>query len=555
MASAAFVEGTFLSGSVDDRRVSVLRLLLSLTALLITFIDPSEPEQLVPETYLVLVLYCAYSLVLYLLSIYSPQSALFEGAHWIDVAWFTTLVALSSGTGSIFFFFYLFAVLVASFRWGFFSGIRVAIVSAVLFVATAALTIQQTTFELNRLLLRPAYLLLFGYLIAFWGGRELLHRRRLSLLAEVSKQTGSRSGPASMVESLLKALSRFYGSDHCLLLFADGAVQGADWFEIKTEGEVEIFSSESTEARLPLLKVPGDLVVLQRNGRLLNKGPLRTVTTGNGDPDPAEAMRVCDTICDLLSAQAFLTVPLIANGENIGRIYVTGSESGFEDTDPEFLCHLAAQVVTLIEHDRLMESLASGAVHEQRRKISYDIHDGTIQPYIGLKLGLEAVEMKAEPGSGVARDLRRLIDMAEATISDLRNFVRDLKDSSERRLGEVLGSALERLARQFRDNHGIDVVCSIDESVSIGDRLAAELFQMTAEGLSNIRRHTGSKCAEIRVLAGNASVLLEIENVVDSRAREFVPATITARAEALGGNVTVTAGEASTLVKVEVPAD
>src|SRR5215468_1596691 len=113
--------------SVDDRMISLMRLILALSALLITYIDPSEPDRLVAVTYGALVIYSIYSGILYYLSLRGVRRPPLSISHWIDVACFLVLIALSSGTNSIFFFFFFFAILVASFRWGFKAGLHVTI--------------------------------------------------------------------------------------------------------------------------------------------------------------------------------------------------------------------------------------------------------------------------------------------------------------------------------------------------------------------------------------------------------------------------------------------
>src|SRR6185295_19916113 len=166
--------------SVDDRMISLMRLILALSALLITFIDPSEPDRLVAVTYGALVVYSVYGAVLYYLSLRGgplPRSI----SHWIDVGCFLVLVALSSGTNSIFFFFFFFAILVASFRWGFKAGLRVTIVSTLFFTLIGYATAPaDSTFELNRFLLRPVYLLVLGYMIAYWWPDEEFSKVRIS---------------------------------------------------------------------------------------------------------------------------------------------------------------------------------------------------------------------------------------------------------------------------------------------------------------------------------------------------------------------------------------
>ena len=46
---------------IDRRMVALTRLLLASSALLIIFIDPTEPDRLVGETYALLIFYTFYS--------------------------------------------------------------------------------------------------------------------------------------------------------------------------------------------------------------------------------------------------------------------------------------------------------------------------------------------------------------------------------------------------------------------------------------------------------------------------------------------------------------
>src|ERR1043166_4419564 len=108
--------------SVDERLGNLTRFFLAPSALIIIYVDPSEPDRFVKLTYTTLALYTVYSASVYFLS-RRPQSA-FRGVplYWIDVAWYVVLISLSSGTNSLFFFFFFFAILVASFRAGYKAG-------------------------------------------------------------------------------------------------------------------------------------------------------------------------------------------------------------------------------------------------------------------------------------------------------------------------------------------------------------------------------------------------------------------------------------------------
>jgi signal transduction histidine kinase len=114
---------------------------------------------------------------------------------------------------------------------------------------------------------------------------------------------------------------------------------------------------------------------------------------------------------------------------------------------------------------------------------------------------------------------------------------------------------VRRFASRFSEVTGIAVAVQAEDDLLIEDRLAAEAFQMVAEGLSNVRRHTQSPQATIGLALTNGSLLLRIEN--DAGAEPcglFTPRSITERAAALGGDAKVRKGVAgSTIVLVEVP--
>ncbi len=86
-------------------------------------------------------------------------------------------------------------------------------------------------------------------------------------------------------------------------------------------------------------------------------------------------------------------------------------------------------------------------------------------------------------------------------------------------------------------------------------RLAAEVFQIVSEGLSNIKRHTKAKNGTIRVYEKAEKLVLEIENEIDKSDAivEFTPKSIAGRAESLGGAARVERLDSHTKILVEIP--
>jgi signal transduction histidine kinase len=548
--------------SVDDRMVCMMRLILALSALLIIYIDPAEPDRHVAVTYGALVLYSAYSAVLYYLSVYHRQ-LLPTICHWIDVGWYLLLIALSSGTSSIFFFFFFFAILVSSFHWGFTTGVRVTIASTVLFIVVGYATAPVGhRFELNRFLLRPIYLLVLGYMMAYWGGYETMLKRRLTLLKDVIKLSNPRFGVEHTIGSVMKKLRDFYSGDACLLILADMNRNEHRLYRVERDDAGTSVSAERIPAELAqlLLGLPESLAVVYHDQR-----PFWSLQgSGYYAFDMAKRERTTDgretsvRLAATFEAESFVSVPLSYRGQTVGRLYLKARRGVFDNSDIEFITQVVEQVMPVIDNIRLLDRLASNAAEQERQRLARDIHDSVIQPYIGLQYRLAAIRNKLQTnGGGVVDDIERLFQITVDEIQGMRGFVRGLKDTNIRR--DDFLSSVRRFARQFTDHFDIDVKIECNSEININDRLAAEVIQMIYEGLSNIRKHTQAATSRINLDCNETTLFLSIENDGETGEKEaelapFTPGSITGRAEALGGQARVEQrADGHTRVRIEIP--
>lgn len=566
-AAAARAPEPFVS--VDDRMVCLVRLVLAASALLVIYIDPSEPDRLVRVTYAALSLYVLYSAAVYAASLGTGAQPFARVAHWIDVACYLVLVSLSSGTSSVFFFFFFFPILIASFGRGFAPGLRVAVASAVLFTAVGyAAAPPGANFELNRFLLRPVYLLALGYMMAYWGGAEIQLKRRLALLKQVNALANPRFGVGHTAVSMMRRVRAFYDSDACLLLL-HGASREDDEFQLlrvtrpaggggDADDEVE---SERVPSELAaqFLTLPDALAVVY-NARMRPWQPrdacyfAQDIST---DERTDAGRRECDALAALLDAEAFTSVPLLHRGRAVGRLFLAGRRGAFEPSDVDFVRQIVEHVMPVLENVRLLEQLATKAAETERQRIARDLHDSVIQPYIGLQYKLAALRGRLDAGAGVgevSEDVRRLFDVTVSEIAGLRRYVTGLKGGAG---GGDLAAAVLRYTEQFQENYGIDVSVSFRGEARVPERLAAELIQMVHEGLRNVWKHTRAARAAVALDASADRLLLSIENDNADGGEgiaDFTPRSITERAEALGGRATVACdGRGRTVVLVRVP--
>ena len=566
-AAAARAHEPFVS--VDDRMVCLVRLVLAASALLVIYIDPSEPDRLVRVTYAALALYALYSAAVFAASLGTGAQPFARVAHWIDVVCYLVLVSLSSGTSSVFFFFFFFPILIASFGRGFAAGLRVAVASAVLFTAVGyAAAPPGAAFELNRFLLRPVYLLALGYMMAYWGGAEIQLKRRLALLKEVNALTNPRFGVGHTAVSIMRRVRAFYDSDACLLVLR-GARAEDDEFQLlrvtRPAGGDADAGDEVESERVPpelaaqLLTLPDTLAVVynvrtrpwQRRGACYFALDIAT-----GERTDA-GRRESEALAAMLDAEAYATVPLVHRGRGVGRLFLAGRRGAFEPSDVDFVRQIVEHVMPILENVRLLEQLATKAAETERQRIARDLHDSVIQPYIGLQYKLAALRGRLDAGAGVGEvsaDVRRLFDVTVSEIAGLRRYVTDLKGVAR---GDDLAAAVLRYTEQFQQNYGIDVSVSFRGEARVPERLAAEVIQMVHEGLRNVWKHTRAARARIVLDASADRLLLSIENDNadgEEGIADFTPRSITERAEALGGRATVACdGRGRTVVLVRVP--
>jgi signal transduction histidine kinase len=545
---------------MDERRITMMRLLLATAALGIIYIDPSEPDRYVDVTYTALTLYVAYSAMLWAYAWRRMSLALTPRAHWVDVGWYVLLIGLSSGTHSIFFFFFFFAILVASFQWGFRSGLGVTLVSATLFSAVGFVTAPaEPAFELNRFLLRPLALLGLGYLMAYWGGYQITLMRRLTLLKDVSTLANPRFGVDHTLGMLLAQLRAFYDAEACLLVMADPLTGGHSLRRVGRRDPASSIHDEPIAARLAhrLLALPATQAVVTRGvPRLWPWGHAEEPHMHAYDVETGARQVVPPQVYDVLEAASCLTVPWRQHHETRGRLYLTAARRrAFKISDVHFLLQLLAQVLPTIENVQLVDQLAAAAAKTERERMAHDLHDGVIQPYVGLQLGLLAVCDKLAAGRlDIQADLTQLLNLTNLGIADLYRYTGGLRGCGDQR--DSLLPAVQRFAARFAQTTGIAVHVEASTALSVHDRLAAEVLHIVLEGLSNVRRHTRSTRVTLSLACANGHLSLRIANTVAAGAvpAPFVPRSITARAAALGGRTSVErCADDGTVVVVDIP--
>jgi signal transduction histidine kinase len=500
---------------VDARAVALVRCALAFAALL--FIDGGG-------AYAILAAYCVYCIAI--LAGRVPVAS--RAQHWIDLAAYSALVVLTFAASPVFFVLFFFAILVASFSRGHAEGLAVTAIPVALYA-------------FNGRYILAVELVIIGSVLAYWGGRELAHRRRLQLLRDVASLVNPRLGVDHTISHSLRRLREFFAADACILVCARGASR-----------EPVLYRVDGGAAQAPRAPRP---LTEESTQALLALDP-HAVLAWRGRPRGAAAAdERLQRLANLLDTGAFATVPFRQREGLDGRLYLAGGRPP-RGAELEFLRQVVAQIAAAVDSLALIDEVMQNAAQLERARISRDIHDTTLQPYIGLKLGLEALARKLPPGSPVAPQLAELLDMSAQVIADLRGYVARLRGSDCAWLGEHLLSGLREHVGRYRSFYGIDVELRSDASMRVTDRVAGEAYQIVCEALSNIHRHTPAKRAFVELRCDAEELAIEVGNECppDAATAAFLPRSIAERARALGGRAEVQLRQAGhDVVRVAIP--
>lgn len=156
--------------------------------------------------------------------------------------------------------------------------------------------------------------------------------------------------------------------------------------------------------------------------------------------------------------------------------------------------------------ERVLRNLID--VQEQEKQLlCSEFHDGLIQYAVGAKMLLESVDRAALPQAD-AGALGEAIDALSRGIEDGRRVIHGIRPAELDDLG--LTAAIQSLVADM-EGAGTDVVADIDP----GEEPLPPAFQVTVyrivqEALSNVRRHSGSRSARLRVAREGGNLVIQV---------------------------------------------
>src|SRR5438552_1706622 len=518
-----------------ERVLAIGRAFLTVSGLVAIYIDPTEPARLAALTYAVLFGYAIYSLIVLAFVHRATHLAPRDGEilHGIDILWTAVLTFVSNGVGSPFFLFFIFVVLAAAYRWGF-RGTMVtgAVVVALFGVETsiAALGPWRGLFsigadDINRTIMRVAYLLLTAFLVGYLGEEEKALRAEIAAMAEASRQPRVDLGLGGSVTAVARELLRSFDAAAVDFVIQD--------FETRRTmlWRVEPSDASSTSCRALHLELdPSQQAawLFDDPGRAWHA---RQAADGSGyavrvaEPDVWPLQRNSVNLPQALTAVRRFTTLTVGNlglcEEWPGRVYLfDAAHTDNLERSLHFLESLTEHITPALTNVFLLRRLRSRAGAVERARVARELHDGAIQALFGIEMKIEALRrqtpltsaaMDAELG-----DVQMLLQREVLALRELMQALRPIELETSDQLPDVLASLVER----FRRDTGVSArFVWTGGPISLPAPTALELARIVQEALVNVRKHSRARNVLVRLTNTDHTCTLVIED--DGRGFEF----------------------------------
>jgi signal transduction histidine kinase len=153
-----------------------------------------------------------------------------------------------------------------------------------------------------------------------------------------------------------------------------------------------------------------------------------------------------------------------------------------------------------------------GAQEKERSRLAAELHDDFSQRLALLALGLEnASEALPDSPRTAKQQLQELINSAGELGADIHTVSHRLHSATLESLG--LEPGVSALCKEFTDRHGIEIDFSAENIPRIVDPdVALCLFRIVQEALQNLRKHSGSAKAEVKLIRRADKIFISVSD-------------------------------------------
>ncbi|HEV8676340.1 MAG TPA: sensor histidine kinase [Methylomirabilota bacterium] len=492
-----------------ERLIVTGRVVLAAFSFVALWLDPSEPARHAATAYALVALYVCYALLLALLvwRAAAPSGRLRLATHAADLAIFSLFMYFTEGPNSPFFLFFVFALVCAALRWQWRGTLWTAAAALAAFIAMGAYAgevLRDPAFELNRFIMRSAYLAVVAALVAYLGAHEHRVRREMSRLAAWPSDVPPDA--RALLHETVQHAAEVLGAPRLLMVWEE-ADEPWTYLASWSGGEFR-WTREPPDAFPQLVAEPlAGTHFLCPDATAPVPIVLHTSAAG--------FQRWRGKLLDTDLQTRFAIGPVLGASLRGGHVtgYLLALDKRRMTSDDLVLGEIVAhQAVTHMEQFYLLQRLQQTAATEERIRLSRDLHDGLLQSLTGIALHLESVrrQLDAEPEAARQR-LREIQELITAEQRDLRAFIGQLKPVpvTLQEVDASLAARLAELCELVQRQWGVRVELSMDRlDGHASEALAQEIYWIAHEALVNAARHARATVVRVAIQGESRHVRL-----------------------------------------------
>jgi signal transduction histidine kinase len=561
----------------DPRVESVLafsRVFLACTSLIAWRLRPASGA----DTHLGFVLlvgYTVHSLVLLARLRKADQAnrGLVLWAQISDIAWPALLCLFTDPPNSIFFVFFLFAMIAAAFRWGFVETMATAEISAALLLLQAAMVaygppwlhrLLFTSIEPMRIIMRCGFLLMTGFLLGFLAETEKELRAEIAFTNRLLSLARVGGRFATVLQEVMSEIGRIFGSGQVYEVVAQGSTGRVfRWDVVQSEPpHARVQEMPSSQASAVLMQgYPHSFYMWRKDEK--KECRLAGIDEDGQRLGLPQVMHLQMPVPD---AESVLVIGNEMGGDWKGRLVVVNGRVGRHwERELRFAQSILRQVAPALYSVYVFRRFRSRAGAMERARVARELHDTAIQSLISIEMQIDVLRRRATTNAYLAAQLEHIQNLLRQEVLNLRELMQTMRpiEIGPHQFLDFIAQLVERFSRDT----GLEAhfVSELQE-VTMPPATCRELARVVQEALVNIRKHSGAHSAVVSFAAQNGCWKLVIND--DGRGFPFAgrfgltelddfrrgPTVIKERVRAVGGDLLIesTPGRGSRL-EITVP--
>lgn len=459
--------------------IAYARLLLAVIALSAIYLDPTQPA------FLFLIVYLVFAALAVCVSVLGPTGTAWQlMTHLIDIAASAMLMQLTEGSTSPFFLFFTFILLSATLRWDWRGVLLTAGPAGLQFVILAFVAIMDpeplkaADDELNRVLMRGAYILVLGLMLGFVGAYRQRSQERFAKLAAwpalenaATDQPTLRNvlGHAASVMSAKKIIVAWKQKDEPYFNFCT-------WEDDRYEHDRELTGDAAPQLVADELANSTFMAAGRASTKVLtSRGIVRLHSPAySADLDARHVMHRA-------------VVAPFAQGPFKGHVFAVNCRHLNDGLLP-LIEIIAYRVGIELEHHLLHQKSLDSAKAKQQIQHAHEVHDGVLQSLTAASLHLKVASR--QPASKLRDQLDMVGEIITAEQRRVRRLVDSIRPKPEPREAFRLAADGQRMLSEIGKRwHCKTQFAVTPPDATIGIELGEQLYLIFAETIANAVRH------------------------------------------------------------------